>query len=126
MSKFTENCKQDKLLSENELDKSSTIVYPCNKEFSKRKSKKKCNKDPSEVRLSSFHEDDNSNDIHMESGSIRDSKNTKIKEYESRLTKRKEIVVELLQSCKENEKFNRILDQIIDIEESFVSKQTDT
>ena len=62
----------------------------------------------------------------MESGSIRDSKNTKIKEYESRLTKRKEIVVELLQSCKENEKFNRILDQIIDLEESFVSKQTDT
>ena len=123
---FTENCKQDKLLSENELDKSSTIAYPCNKEFSKRKSKKKCNKDPSEVRLSSFHEDDNSNDIYMESGSIRDSKNTKIKEYESRLPKRKEIVVELLQSCKENEKFNRILDQIIDIEESFVSKQTDT
>ena len=123
---FTENCKQDKFLSENELDKSSTIAYPCNKEFSKRKSKKKCNKDPSEVRLSSFYEDDISNDIYMESGGIRDSKNTKIKEYESTLTKRKAIVVELLQSCKENEKFNRILDQIIDIEESFVSKQTDT
>ena len=123
---FTENCKQDKLLSEIELETSSEIAYTCNKEFSKRKSKKKCNKHPSEVRLSSFYEDNNSNDMNLESGSILDSKNTKIKEYESRLTKRKEIVVELLQSCKEYEKFNRILDQIIDIEESFASKQTDS
>ena len=123
---FTENCKQDKLLSENELETSSAIAYTCNKEFSKRKSKKKCNKHPSEVRLSSFYEDDNSKNINLESGSPRDSKNTRIKEYEFRLTKRKEIVVELLQSCKENEKFNRILDQIIDIEESFVTKQAYT
>ena len=77
----------------NELETSSAIAYPCNKELSKGKSKKKYNKHPSEVRLSSFYDNDNSNNINLESGSIRDSKNTKIKEYESRLTKRKEVLL---------------------------------
>ena len=118
--KFTENCKQGKILSEKELEIDSTIAFTCNKEILKGKSKMKQNKISSKPKLSSYCDDKDSNEITQDNGSARYLSNTNIKESVSRSKKRKEMVVKLLKSCKENDKFCRILDQIIDMEENFV------
>ena len=118
--KFTENCKQGKILLEKELEIDSKIAFTCHKEISKGKSKMKRNKISSKPKLSSSCDDKDVNEISQDNGRARYLSNTNIKESDSRSKKRREMVAELLKSCKENDKFCRILDQIIDMEENFV------
>ena len=123
--KFKENCKMEIILTEQELESTFSNSFSHNKEFSKKKkSKKKTNGHSSSLKSSSYYQNNDSNGTFLENGSIRDANSTRADNSKYCLTRRKECVHKLLDSCKENEKFNNVFDKLIDIEEYLVSEQT--
>lgn len=120
---FMECCKKGNILSEKELEDEFLSSYSRNKEFSKKKSKRKGSKHSSKITSSPVDKNHGQRNSFLEDGCIRDPYNSIMNEEKnSRWMKRVEILHELQLSCKENEKFNLLLDQLIDMEECFISE----
>ena len=124
---FTESCKKGKILSEIELEDKCLSRYPRNKEVSKKKSKKPRSKHSSKRKASPVEPENNEQrNAVLKDGCIRDPFNSKAnEEKESRLMKRVEMLLELQLSCKDNEKFDILFDQLVDMEECFISESVE-
>ena len=119
---FLEYQNAGKLLSHNELEEKFPNCVTQNKEISKKKSKKKANSQSSPT--SSRNATRSSSKFHMEDNCANNEPNPIVKEAkEDRTQKRQEILDELLLSCKDKDKREFFLDQLIDLEESFVLEQ---